>query len=235
MSLELLESGSARELVFVYGTLRRGGSNGFRMNGAKFVGPAHVAGKLYTISWYPGLVRDRGTGLVTGEVYGVDPEQLRALDEFEGLAAGEIEGSEYRRTQVECVVETADGGRAEMVWAYVWKGEVDESKEVPGGDWLAHTGGRPFPTFTLLAVFMIVGIVFAQISFFFHIPSPFTWSLMLGAITSWIFAGPLLALAAVFFAGKRGEGWAPIRWQCTGLAVSTLLVSLLVAFAAIRF
>ena len=121
------------ELVFVYGTLRRGGSNAFRMDGAELVGLATVGGALYRISWYPGLVLD-GDGRVSGEVYRVGPELLRALDEFEGLAAGEIEGSEYRRVKVE-----ADAGNYEVVevWVYEWKGAFDEDERIQSGDWLA--------------------------------------------------------------------------------------------------
>lgn len=126
------------ERVFVYGTLRRGGSNAFRMDGAEFVGPATVGGALYRISWYPGLVLD-GAGRVTGEVYRVGPEQLRALDEFEGLAAGEIEGSEYRRVRVEALF--GEGEELE-VWVYAWKGEVNEDERIPSGDWVGVQSSR---------------------------------------------------------------------------------------------
>ncbi len=126
------------ELVFVYGTLRRGGSNAFRMDGAEFVGPATVRGVLYRISWYPGLVLD-GDGRVCGEVYRVGPELLRALDDFEGLAAGEIEGSEYRRVRVEALA--GDGEELE-VWVYEWKGAFDENERIQSGDWLGVQTSR---------------------------------------------------------------------------------------------
>jgi gamma-glutamylcyclotransferase (GGCT)/AIG2-like uncharacterized protein YtfP len=124
---------TAGELVFVYGTLRRGGSNAFRMDGAEFVGLGRVEGKLHVISWYPGFVPGEGLGWVVGEVFRVGPEQMRELDEFEGLSAGEIEGSEYRRVKVPVFLDSEE---TQDAWAYEWKGPVNESKRIASGDWL---------------------------------------------------------------------------------------------------
>ena len=121
------------ELVFVYGTLRRGGSNSFRMDGAEFVSAGKVAGRLYSISWYPGLVLDDGPESVDGDVYRVGASQLAALDEFEGISANEIEGAEYRRVRTE--VRTGDG-EVVVAWSYEWKGPVEDSKRILSGDWL---------------------------------------------------------------------------------------------------
>jgi gamma-glutamylaminecyclotransferase len=121
------------ELVFVYGTLRRGGSNAFRMDGAEFVAPGKVAGSLYAISWYPGLVVGGGGETVDGDLFRVPAGQLAALDEFEGISANEIEGAEYRR--VKAGVAT-DDGRMLSAWVYEWIGPVEESKRIPSGDWL---------------------------------------------------------------------------------------------------
>jgi gamma-glutamylcyclotransferase (GGCT)/AIG2-like uncharacterized protein YtfP len=121
-----------RERVFVYGTLRHGGSNHFRMAGSELVTPGTVSGKIYRISWYPGLVLGP-VGEVCGEVYAVGEEQLRALDQFEGVSAGEIEGSEYRR--VKAAVTAPDGSTVEA-WVWEWVGLVDEARVVREGDWL---------------------------------------------------------------------------------------------------
>ncbi len=126
-----------RELVFVYGTLRRGGSNHFRMSGADFVADGVVRGKIYRIAWYPGLVLGE-EGEVRGEVYSVDAGQLLELDTFEGLSAGEIEGSEYRR--VKTVVHRR-GGSTLAAWAWEWIGPFDVSSLIPEGDWLAVEPG----------------------------------------------------------------------------------------------
>ena len=121
-----------RELVFVYGTLRRGGSNHFRMSGADFMADGLVRGKIYHIDWYPGLVLG-DEGDVRGEVYSVDAGQLLELDEFEGISAGEIEGNQYRR--VKTVVHKSDGHTL-GAWVWEWLGPVDDARWVAAGDWL---------------------------------------------------------------------------------------------------
>jgi gamma-glutamylcyclotransferase (GGCT)/AIG2-like uncharacterized protein YtfP len=126
-------SDDSSELVFVYGTLRRGGSNAFRMDDAEFVASGKVTGRLYAISWYPGLVLERGAETVEGDIFRVGLDQLAALDEFEGISANEVEGAEYRRVQTEV---TTEDNKAMVAWAYEWTGPVDDSKRISSGDWL---------------------------------------------------------------------------------------------------
>lgn len=121
------------QLVFVYGTLRRGGSNHFRMEGAEFITDGTVQGRLYRIDWYPGLVLDPSGDEIHGEVYSVGPELLAALDVFEGLAAGELKGSEYRR--VESPVMRRDSCTL-SAWVWEWVGITPESRRLTDGDWL---------------------------------------------------------------------------------------------------
>lgn len=118
--------------VFVYGTLRQGGSNHFRMAGGRYVGNGHVSGRLYRIDWYPGLMLDPDAGKVFGEVFDVTLEQLHELDIFEGLSAGEVEGSEYRRV----LTDVSDGVGMTHAWVWEWIGPVDETRLIPSGDWL---------------------------------------------------------------------------------------------------
>ena len=63
----------------------------------------------------------------------VGPELLSVLDAFEGVSAGEIEGSEYRR--VETTVMKQDS-QTLSAWVWEWRGPVDDSQRVSGGDWL---------------------------------------------------------------------------------------------------
>ncbi len=119
------------EMVFVYGTLRRGGSNDFRMANARFVAEGKVRGRLYRIDWYPGFVADENAGPVAGEFFMVDDETIAALDEFEG--------SEYRRVKIE--VEVREGLAAVsrvQAWIWEWLGETSESQRIVGGDWLGE-------------------------------------------------------------------------------------------------
>lgn len=124
---------STPQLVFVYGTLRRGGSNHFRMAGAEFIAPGTITGRMYRIDWYPGLVLDPAGDEIHGEAYSVDSELLSALDIFEGLSAGEIEGSEYRR--VETTVMRQDS-QTLTAWVWEWLGMVEEGQRISDGDWL---------------------------------------------------------------------------------------------------
>ena len=112
-------------LVFVYGTLRRGGSNNFRMDDFRWIGPAAVNGHLYEVSWYPGLVLDQNAGEVIGDLYEVPEEGLAALDDFEG--------SEYRR--VRTMIQNAED-EAESAWIWEWNKPTEGLQPVPGGDWL---------------------------------------------------------------------------------------------------
>ena len=129
-------SGS-RELVFVYGTLRRGGTNHYRMSGADLVTEGRVRGKIYKIAWYPGLVLG-DEGEVIGEVYSVDASQLLELDVFEGLSAGEIEGCEYRRVKA---VVYGPNGKTVAAWVWEWIGPFDGKDVLVQGDWIAVDPG----------------------------------------------------------------------------------------------
>lgn len=122
----------SREPVFVYGTLRRGASNHFRMDGAEFMAAGTIVGRMYRFGWYPGLVVDAAGDEIAGEVYAVCLAQLAALDEFEGVSAQEVDGCEYRRVRV--TVQSSAGSI--LAWVWEWTGKVDESTRIIHGDWL---------------------------------------------------------------------------------------------------
>lgn len=81
--------------LFVYGTLKRGGSNHGWMRGQTFLGEGRTQPdyRMFDLGGYPGLVRvEPGQGVaVTGEVWEVDEDGLRRLDVLEGVAEGEYE------------------------------------------------------------------------------------------------------------------------------------------------
>ena len=77
--------------VFVYGTLKQGGSNHHVLAGQLFRGTARTADgyTLYSLGDYPGMVRSAGAGqFVTGEIWTVDTACLARLDDLEGVAEG---------------------------------------------------------------------------------------------------------------------------------------------------
>lgn len=87
-------------LVFVYGTLKRGGVNHHWIDRQQFVGVARTLPlyRMYDLGGYPGMIRARaGEGIVVeGEVWKVDPAGLARLDVLE-----DTDGGEYERVLVE--------------------------------------------------------------------------------------------------------------------------------------
>jgi gamma-glutamylaminecyclotransferase len=80
-----------RRLLFVYGTLKRGGENHARLQAQTLLGPARTSAgyRLYQLDGYPGMVADASqAGSVSGEVWAVDDPALAELDLFEGVDEG---------------------------------------------------------------------------------------------------------------------------------------------------
>lgn len=108
--------------VFVYGTLRRGGSNDItRLSPAPvWVGTACLRGALYSLGSYPGMRldgHDEQDPPVVGEVYAVTPALERQLDLIEGLDpdGAATDADEYAKRDVVVEVE----GRPLACFMYV--------------------------------------------------------------------------------------------------------------------
>lgn len=124
----------SKQLVFVYGTLRRGGANDMAelFPRAEFVAGASARGSLYDMGEYPGLLFEEAGALVVGEVYEVDEEILRELDEFEATA-------DYRRR----LTEVCLGGRVESCWVYGPPAEVcRRGALITSGDWIVYARAK---------------------------------------------------------------------------------------------
>lgn len=125
------------DLLFVYGTLRRGSDheNAARLaRESSLLGTATLRGTLYRVSWHPALVLE-GEDTVTGDLLRLtDPAaSLPWLDAFESCGPDDPPPHDYRREIAE--VLTADGAVQAMV--YVWNLPLDGLERMPGGDWLA--------------------------------------------------------------------------------------------------
>lgn len=119
-----------KHLVFVYGTLRRGCARpmSIRFPNSKFITDARVIGSLYDLGAHPGLLLNESSALVTGEVYEVDDEILKRLDDFEA-------SSHYRRKQVEISL----GTRIRICWIYEPDPEFYSLRTlITSGDWIEH-------------------------------------------------------------------------------------------------
>lgn len=224
-----------KELVFVYGTLRKEASNHFRMEGATYVGRAIVHGRLYHIGsgsglvsdgklvvrgrlhyleLFPGLVLDRREGEVRGELFEVTAEHLEALDEFEGAAFERLEHETLRDS----------GELPSRAWIWTYRGEVKEEQRIERGDWLDFVRPRTTPLFVWIAwspvIFLLMGILSASFMRdpFSNLGSPIGW---------WAFLALTLTAPAVMVGGgllaikrrERAEG-------CAALAVFLGIVGL---------
>ena len=79
-----------QSLIFVYGSLKLGYALHYLLEGQSFRGPATTCPlyRIFDLGSYPGLV-DWPEGLaVQGELYEVDAECLKRLDEAEGVDEG---------------------------------------------------------------------------------------------------------------------------------------------------
>jgi gamma-glutamylcyclotransferase (GGCT)/AIG2-like uncharacterized protein YtfP len=121
------------DLIFVYGALRKGASNDWRMKDARWLGPAKVEGTLLKIDWYPGLVLGSGEW-VKGEVYEIGPELLKELDEFEGIGLEDDRNGEYHRVKRDVSLD----GTPTDVWIYEWLKGSEGFEIVGSGDWLSQ-------------------------------------------------------------------------------------------------
>jgi gamma-glutamylaminecyclotransferase len=77
--------------IFVYGTLKRGGSNHRFLDGQQYLGNAQtIPGfTLYSVGDYPGMVRSaQDRAGVIGELWAIDQDCLEKLDRLEGLDEG---------------------------------------------------------------------------------------------------------------------------------------------------
>ncbi len=124
----------AERFVFVYGTLRRGGSNDItRLKPAPvWVGEASIAGTMYDFGRYPGVVLG-GQGRVVGEVYAIDIVLEKVLDEIEEVYPQQTD--EYLRRCVEVLVEGVV--RPCLVYEMNPRYIGPDVRLLEGGDWFA--------------------------------------------------------------------------------------------------
>jgi gamma-glutamylcyclotransferase (GGCT)/AIG2-like uncharacterized protein YtfP len=124
----------AGDLIAVYGLLRAG-ETGFAQFGLahafKDAGPCVIAGELWDLGRYPGLVD--GEGRVLGELFEViDPAVIGKLDAFEDYWPGDPARSRYDRRKVHLLEPDR------QAWVYVWRLALDHAARIETGDWLAR-------------------------------------------------------------------------------------------------
>jgi gamma-glutamylcyclotransferase (GGCT)/AIG2-like uncharacterized protein YtfP len=100
-------------LIFVYGTLKRGGCRAGLLVGQRLLGEAETEPRyrMFDCGSYPGLIDAEAGQSIKGELCAVDAECLRALDLAEGVAEGL-----YARRPIRLLAPYAD----EIVEAYFY-------------------------------------------------------------------------------------------------------------------
>ena len=115
-----------RQLVFVYGTLRRGEENHRLLVQETMLGEVVTAREFTMIDLgdYPAVVQ-YGTYAIVGEVYKIAGDTLAKLDELE----------EYPEYYQRTIISTRYGD----AWMYVLSGMPDGCiSPIECGDWVAH-------------------------------------------------------------------------------------------------
>ncbi len=129
--------------IFVYGSLMSTAHHpmGERLRAeARLISPATIQGRLYRVSWYPGVSETTNPEQrVHGELYALDTpgRALAWLDAYEGFAPGSRESGEY--TRVERPVRL-NSGEEITAWVYLYQKDVSQLPLVVGGRWTAASG-----------------------------------------------------------------------------------------------
>ena len=140
------------DLLFVYGTLRRGcmGEPARRLAGeSDWLGMAHVQGRLYRIGGYPGLRMSEqdngpdswpGWGTVTGDLIRLHNPAITLdwLDAYEEVGGAFPEPWEYRRVVTAVTVAGDEQPITTPAWTYVYNWPVDGLEHIAGGNWLTE-------------------------------------------------------------------------------------------------
>jgi len=83
-------SSQKKQILFIYGTLKRGHSRAGNLSGQEFLGESKTVAhyRMFDCGTYPGLVEAQDGLEIVGEVWSVDEECLRQLDIVEAVEAG---------------------------------------------------------------------------------------------------------------------------------------------------
>jgi len=129
--------------LFVYGTLRRGGSNDIArlVPEAVFIANASMRGTLFDLGDYPAMLVDGRAGWIVGEIYAIPDAGWPALDALEETVTPERPDGYYFRviaearlgdaTFVPCEVYVANPATLRLV------------RQIDDGDWMAHATRIP--------------------------------------------------------------------------------------------
>lgn len=109
-------------LVFVYGTLKHGGCYHGYLRSARYVGTNRSASRftMLDLGPYPGVI-DRGNTAIYGEIYLIDHNTLRKLDQLE----------DYPRVFTRRLIRTQYG----PAWIYLYQLAAGKEPVIRNGNW----------------------------------------------------------------------------------------------------
>jgi gamma-glutamylcyclotransferase (GGCT)/AIG2-like uncharacterized protein YtfP len=100
----------------------------------EYVGECTLAGELYSLGEWPGMVS--GDGHVLAELFKVkDESAFAALDKAEHFVPAEPTGCKYLRRSVHLVKPSIDA------WTYIYNWPLTDEPHIPGGSWSQHRRG----------------------------------------------------------------------------------------------
>lgn len=209
------------ELVFVYGTMRKGATNYPRMKGALRISPGVVRGRLVKIGWFPALVLDpKADSWVWGDVFRVDGVSLQAFLEYEGLAAEAKEDQDCRLGMTK-VYSYAGSGWNWNVRLWEWIGPLDQAVPIASGDWLDVECPKSAPLYTWVAgacALAMPALVISSLSLRRSVGDLLEMLLLFGGLLS-----PVAGWVAVHWAFRRRESWEPLRaFVIFGLLIASI-------------
>ncbi len=134
------------DLLFVYGTLRRGRAlhHHLKRLGAEFIAIGKAQAELFDLGKHPGARGSARAGkLVTGEIYRLQNagNTFRVLDHLEGISAQSPEKCLFQRATTEV---TRLNGEFLLTWIYWLNARAPRARRLPGGNpWTQTQGGGP--------------------------------------------------------------------------------------------
>lgn len=128
--------------LFVYGTLRRGGSNDIARIApdARFESVARVRGRLYDVNGrWPALVLDANADWVSGEIYAIPPYAWPALDALEDPVTPQRPAGAYFKVSTQAEVTGVAAMASLTVTLYTANPAATRlTRLIESGNWLAY-------------------------------------------------------------------------------------------------
>lgn len=126
--------------LFVYGTLRKGGTNAHYLEPATCVkNDCYVEGELHATPYGYPIARLKKGQFIRGELYSVAPKVLETIDELEGYKEGRYTGNEYERVKMNVTVD----GETVQAFGYIATDFFEHIVEpIPNGDWMVYCSNQ---------------------------------------------------------------------------------------------